>query len=173
MTRVVVADLTHNVVVRSSGTTVGSNNAYIQSLASNATSFSLAYGDFAYLGTFAAGRLGIEIDAGQAAISSSTVRYGYVGIFTNSPANTLTYNNVLANAVDGIVIGSANNTIAANNCYSNSTSGSGWGIVVTGTYNTVYANNVFSNIATTLGDGGIGLDGLDAGPCNNNLIILE
>src|SRR5207253_10873316 len=42
--------LTHNVVVRSSGTATASNTAYLENLAKNSTSFSLNYGEFAYLG---------------------------------------------------------------------------------------------------------------------------
>ncbi len=45
-----VADLTRNVLVRSSGTSVTTNNAYVRTLTQNATSFNINYGEFAYLG---------------------------------------------------------------------------------------------------------------------------
>ena len=56
---VVVADLTRNVVIRSSGTDVAKtgagNAAYVQSLVRNATSFVVGYGEFLYLGNGADG----------------------------------------------------------------------------------------------------------------------
>src|SRR5439155_15094289 len=77
---VLVNMITHNVVVRSSGTDTNSNTAYIQNLATNATSFALTYGEFAYLGANSAlSKFGITFDgsASHGSISSSTIRNGY------------------------------------------------------------------------------------------------
>ena len=49
-TPVVVADLSRNVLVRSSGTNTSANTASIQDLTASATDFNLNYGEFAYLG---------------------------------------------------------------------------------------------------------------------------
>jgi parallel beta-helix repeat protein len=123
-----VADLTSNVLVRSSGTVVqaaGGNSAYIQNLAQYTTSFSLLYGEFAYLGANLASKQGITFDGAGVlgVISSSTIREGYNGIYLNAAGdNTLSGNLVYNNGDSGIFVFAANETtLISNDCYSNDT----------------------------------------------------
>src|SRR5205807_5060712 len=126
---VIVADLSRNAVVRSSGTNTSTNTSYIQNLVKNATSFALTYGEFAYLGKSGCGAAdcGITFNGSgtQGSVSSSTVRNGYDGIFLNgSSKNTLTGNNAYANGNYGLHLdGSSNNALTSNNVYSNSNNG--------------------------------------------------
>ena len=71
---IIVGDLTRNVLVRSSGTVIGTDNAYILNLAQNTTSFVLIHGEFAYLGANTNGKYGITFDGAltKGLISSST-----------------------------------------------------------------------------------------------------
>ncbi len=188
---VTVANLSRNAVVRSSGTCTGSgcspgNTAYVQDLARNATSFSLTYGEFAYLGSTLAGKYGLEWDgsAVKGSISSSTVRDGYNGIYLNSAggntfdqnvvykmattaihlsnasANTLSGNRVLKSASSGIYLtGSLNNTLSGNTVSGHSS----YALYFTGgsNNNTVSGNTVTGNVSM-----GIYLNG-----ANNNVLI--
>ncbi|MDO8805380.1 MAG: NosD domain-containing protein [Elusimicrobiota bacterium] len=144
---IIIANLTRNVLVRSSGTATGSNTAYIQNLAQNATSFSLTYGEFAYLGASLASTYGITFDGAltRGLISSSTVRNGYIGIFLNSSSsNTFIGNNSYSNSETGIsLVSSSNNTFTGNNSYSNSNTGIY--IIITSNNNTLIGNNSYSN----------------------------
>ena len=136
----VVADLTHNVVVRSSGTDVGNgsgdagNTAYLQNLVPNTTSFNVNYGDFQALGNYNcfSGSLadcGITFDVHnalqnvQGSISSSTVRGGYMGIFIDGATNNSFSSNVVFNNTDkGIYInagGPTYDTLTANVAFNN------------------------------------------------------
>ncbi|MCX5786277.1 MAG: fibronectin type III domain-containing protein [Elusimicrobia bacterium] len=160
---IIVGNLTRNVLVQSSGTDVNSNSAYIRNLAQNATSFSLTLGEFAYLGTNAAGKYGITFNDSltHGSISSSTVRNGYDGIFLNaSSTNILTGNNLYANSIGIWLAGSSSNTLTGNNSYSNTAVG----IYLNGSFNnTLTGNNSYSNL-TSIG-GGIYLYG-----SNNNTL---
>src|SRR5205823_350398 len=79
-TQVIVADLSHNVVVRSSGTDTTANTAFLTNLVANATSFSASYGEFAYIGANAANKYGVYFDVNNSgSISSSSVHHGFVG----------------------------------------------------------------------------------------------
>ncbi|MDO8805082.1 MAG: NosD domain-containing protein, partial [Elusimicrobiota bacterium] len=145
---IIVGNLTRNVLVRSSGT-VAANSAYILNLAQNATSFSLAQGEFAYLGNSTARKYGITFDGAltKGSISSSTVRNGgYCGITLNPSSSliTLTGNNIYSSVSEGIfVYNSSSNTLIGNNLYS----GMGQGIYVySGSYNTLTGNNLYSNV---------------------------
>jgi len=168
---VVVANLTHNVVVRSSGTNTGTNTAYIENLAKNATSFNLTYGDFQYLGANVAKEYGIDFESAKGSISSSTVRNGYVGINTNTSNNTLlTWNNLYANAAQGALLTGNNNTVSFNNAYANAAVvfNDIPGIEINGNNNTLLSNNTFSHLGTNVGGGGIEFD-----VGNNNLVIAN
>src|SRR5262249_42855793 len=79
-----VANLSRNVLVRSTGTAVASNTSYIRNLVRNTTSFAMTYGEFAYLGAWVAGNCpgtgtcGIMFDGTNitGSISSSTIHDG-------------------------------------------------------------------------------------------------
>ena len=153
---VVVANLTRNVVVRSSGTDVGvsdaGNSAYIENLVTNATSFNLTYGDFQYLGNYNCatnGCNGIDFDGLDSgpnvtgSISSSTVRNGNQGIdlYNAGLGQAVLTSNVIFNMASvGINIAGdpGNNTLASNVVYS-----SGKGIQVVSSNNTLLSNVVF------------------------------
>ena len=150
---IVVANLTHNVVVRSSGTAVpayggsstGENSAYIENLVTNTTSFNVNYGDFQYLGANQQGQFGVDFESAKGSISSSTFRYGYDGIYFSGSSN----NNALSSnvAYDNNFAGmhldnnSNNNTLASNAAYNNVWSG----LNVSGTENTLISNVAFDN----------------------------
>ncbi|MFH1725254.1 MAG: fibronectin type III domain-containing protein, partial [Elusimicrobiota bacterium] len=141
-----IADLTRNVLVRSSGTDTGSDTAYIRNLATNATSFNLSYGEFAYLGNNAALKYGIAFGGGaRGQVSSSTVRNGYTGIYMfQSDGNTLASNTLYSNTYAGIHLDDTCTgiTLTKNNSHSNAN-----GLLVTNrsSGNTLSANNVYSN----------------------------
>src|SRR5439155_5216874 len=117
---VLVNAITHNVVVQSSGTDVNANTAYIWNLAQSATSFALAYGEFAFIGSGQSYPDGIVFQASSAgSVSSSTIRNGYIGIDLASNYVSIQNNNVYANTHSGISIGRSSNSITANNLYAN------------------------------------------------------
>ncbi|OGS21758.1 MAG: hypothetical protein A3J70_05745, partial [Elusimicrobia bacterium RIFCSPHIGHO2_02_FULL_61_10] len=151
---IVVANLTRNVLVRSSGTdtaTAGTGStAYIRNLAQNANGFILAYGEFAYLGRNTASQYGITLDNANtlAAISNSTIRHGYRGISAvlNADGNSYIGNIIFENGLGLYLEASANNLIKSNIVHANSGSGislqgsPGWN-----DNNTIAANYVYSN----------------------------
>ena len=176
-TPIIVGNLTRNVLVRSSGTVVDNvegNTAYILNLAQNTTSFTLTYGEFAYLGSVWASKYSITFnELSHGSISSSTMRNGGFGVlFYFSSTNTLTGNNIYANAFDGIQFsGSHDNFLTGNNISSNqhgiisstiynntlirnySYANTGYGIYIAGNNNagnnnTLIENNAYSNGAT-------------------------
>ena len=178
---VVVADLTRNVVVRSSGTDIGGpsdvgNTAYIQNLVANATSFNLTYGDFQYLGNNSdnnwcgntdCGVTFDQVDAGHSvagAISSSTFRWGAVGIEVNGTASNiaLNNNNVYANQLNGMDLLGNYNTAKSNLVYANGVDG----IFAGGNYNVVYSNDFFFN-QTNPNFGTFGAGGIECGGTGN------
>jgi len=130
---IVVADLTHNVVVRSSGTNTGTNSAFLYNFVQNATSFALVYGEFAYIGDTVNGDEGIEFQgsspsAVRGSVSSCTVRNGYYGVnlgYTSN--NTISWNNIYANSARGIRWSASNMSITSNNVYAGSTGNYGIG----------------------------------------------
>ena len=146
--------LTHNVVVRSSSTAVipdtgSTTSSYMQNLAKSATSFSLTYGEFAYLGVNnIAGVDGIDFINASGSISSCTFRNSYLPVYLrNSSNNTLSYNTFYNNAGPGIVlVASLNNTILSNWFYDNGHQGI---ILNTGSNNnTLTSNVVYANYPT-------------------------
>ncbi len=128
-TPVVVANLTRNVLVRSSGTVVDGelgNSAHITNLARNTTSFAVAYGEFAYLGDRMGFKYSLAFDSlSRGEISSSTFRDSSYGLYLyNSSGNTLYGNNFYANWYGGIKLhNSSFNTLAANTFQSNQSFG--------------------------------------------------
>ena len=118
-TPILVSNLTRNVLVRSSGTDTAADTAYIRSLARNATSFLLEYGEFAYIGANSgAGKYGITFDGAFAkgAVSSSTVRNGYRGILLdNSSGIGIAGNSVCYGADTGIYLNLALDSDVAGN----------------------------------------------------------
>ena len=163
---ILVSNLTRNVLVRSSGTDVGANSAYIQNLAQNTTSFSLSNGEFAYLGADIDGKYGITFNGAlvKGFVSSSTVRNGYRGIYLNASSTiTLAGNNFRSNSGGAIwLLGSSNNTLTGNsvsNSYSiildgssrnmltgNNSCSNSYGIsLYSSPNNTLAGNNFYSN----------------------------
>ncbi|PCI36618.1 MAG: hypothetical protein COB53_08925, partial [Elusimicrobia bacterium] len=148
-TPILIANLTRNVLVRSSGTdtSASGDTAYISNLAQNATSFSLVYGEFAHIGANTASKFAVTFEGAgtRGSISSSTVRDGYHGIhFNASSGNTLDFNTVYANASRGIYLEvSSNNTLIGNNV----SASAGFAILLNSSSdnNTLTANNSYSN----------------------------
>ncbi|MFH1723593.1 MAG: right-handed parallel beta-helix repeat-containing protein, partial [Elusimicrobiota bacterium] len=142
---IVVANLTRNVLVRSSGTDTSGNTAYIRNLARNATSFSLEHGEFAYLGANSTSKYGITFDGAgtRGSISSSTVRNGRYGVFLNGTSdNTLTANNLYSHSTSGIQLsGASGNTLTANNSYANGYTGI---LLDSSANNTLIENNAYA-----------------------------
>ena len=185
---VIVANLTRNVLVRSSGTVVDGamgNSAYIKNLARNTTSFAVSYGEFAYLGDMMGFKYSLAFDSlSRGEISSSTLRDSSYGLYLyNSSGNTFYRNNFHANWYGGIKLhnsslniltenifhsnydfgvfiyhSSRNNTLTGNNSYSNSS----YGLYLYDACNdnTLTGNNSYSN-------SGYGLDLVSAS--NNTL----
>ena len=157
----VVADLTHNVLIRSSGTAVptgssdtGFNTAYVENLVTNAASFNVNYGEFAHApGANAAGKKGVDFESARGSISSSTFRNGIEGIYLNVAHNNVLRGNVLyGHTYDGINIqGSNDNTydiLVGNISYNNGTAAGTAGFEVGNAYNNTLLSNVaFANDA--------------------------
>jgi len=135
-----------NVVVRSSGTTIASNTAYIQNLVQNSTSFALSYGEFDYLGSNVSNSVsGITFDGSgvKGSISSSTIQSGYYGVLLNQASNiTLSWNNILSNAVGIFLYQDSNNTLLGNQVSANTASGIDF---YTSVGNVFANNNSYSN----------------------------
>ena len=119
---IVVADLTHNVLVESSGT-AASNQSYILSLVQNTTSFALTYGQFAYLNypQSIPGYAGIMLygTGTTGSISSSTIQNaGTYGIYLYQSTGTLIQgNNLYANNFGYGNYQSNNTLFQSNNIY--------------------------------------------------------
>ena len=165
---IVVADLTHNVVVRSSGTDFGTvsdpgNTAYIRSLAAGANSLTVSYGAFAYLGNNSNGSdcptnrdCGFTFDGASGgasvtgSVSSSTVRDSFAGLFIDGATNVaLTANVGYRNAGSIIVANATRNTILLNVAFADQMTqpSNGFGIFVGGgsTFNTLASNVSYGN----------------------------
>ncbi|MBI4052399.1 MAG: right-handed parallel beta-helix repeat-containing protein, partial [Elusimicrobia bacterium] len=135
-----VANLTRNVVVRSAGTDVNTNTAYIQNLTQHTTGFVLTYGEFAYLNN------GIYLGSGsRATISSCTIHDGNIGIYSNSASNnSFTHNLVYRNTSIGINLNtSSGNTLTSNHAYSSG--GNGIFVSNASDNNVLNSNYVYSN----------------------------
>ncbi|MBI4425856.1 MAG: right-handed parallel beta-helix repeat-containing protein, partial [Elusimicrobia bacterium] len=140
-----VANLTRNVLIRSSGTVVedaGGNSAYLYSLATNATSFYAAYGEFAHLYSGLSATAGISFFGSQTrgSISSSTFRDCRTALWLDTGVR-LIGNNIGRNTGDGIRVQYSNNTIFANDIFSNG----GDSVRVLGSSNVVSANHLYAN----------------------------
>jgi parallel beta-helix repeat protein len=149
---VIVANVTRSAVIRSSATTTGSNTATFKSLIQNTTSFSVTFGEFAYLGTAATPGVLLDGSAGNAmgTISSSTVHDGFYGFkLSAASGNVLNSNVAFRNTNYGIyILNSDNTTVTANCSLGNSTQG----IVGEGSSNGSYAfNYVYGNGTRGLG----------------------
>ena len=176
----VVANLTHNVVVRSSGTDVGStgdagNTAYIANLVTNTTSFNLNYGDFRYLGNNSNGGNCAALDNHDCgisfvpyntsgSISSSTIRNGWDGIMLDVAVNsTLNGNNIFLSANVGIGSNLAShNTLMSNNTYGGNAAGIS--LSDASNYNTLAFNNAYANLNGAVGTG------ISLNACNYNTL---
>lgn len=141
-----VVNLTRNAVIRSSGTNVNTNTAYIQSLAKNTSSFSLTNGEFAYLGTSTSSKYGVDIESGKALISSSTIHDGFRGLYLNdSNGSSLLYSAVHGNTDTAVYLaGSTAQTFVINNDLYGNTSGRGIQDLGSGS-STIIGNYVYSN----------------------------
>ena len=160
-----VTVLSHNVVVRSSSTDTSdasTTSSYIQTLTKNTTSFSLTYGEFAYLGTNIIGQQGIDFENATGIVSSCTVRNGHSGVYLRNSSNITVSNNTLeGNIFPGIfLVASANNTLLANSVYNNGHQGIN--LSAASTNNTLTSNVLYDN-------GGYGIYVLAAS--NNNTLI--
>jgi len=143
---IIVANLTRNVLVRSSGTDTANNSAYILNLARNTTSFDLAYGEFAYLGTSADGKHGIEFYPWvHGSLSSSTVRNGSHGLVLNEySSGTFARNTLYGAATHGMsFVNSASNTVVENVICGNT--GGGDGIWLLSQGSDLIGNMIFAN----------------------------
>jgi len=152
-----VANLSRNVVVRSSGTNTSANTAYLRNLVTNTTSFNANYGEFAYLGANASGEYGITFDGSGVlgSISSCTVRNGFIGVLLNATSGgALTSNNIFASVSSGLDLFSSvtNLLVVSNNIYGSTSDN----IDVNGSYNFFQANNIYGS---TIGNDGINLSG--------------
>ena len=157
---IIVANLSRNVVVRSSGTNTATNTAFLENLVQNATSFNVNYGDFQSLGAGVATKYGIDFESARGSISSSTVRYGDAGVYLNSSNDVLSANNVYANAFDGIDVAGNNNMLTSNAVYANAATNAGIDIISNN--NTLVSNLVFDNKINGI---------IDYTGHNNNLFI--
>lgn len=165
----IVSNLTRNVLVRSSGGVAGpgGDSSYIRSLVENSTSFSLVYGEFAYLGADLPGRHGVTLDGSgtKAEISSCSFRSNYAGIVSSGAlANTFSLNVFHSNEwgvrLDGggysfVTESAGTSNMAAvyvtaasshNHVGGSSLAGNIYGVaVVTGTRNSISTNTAYAN----------------------------
>lgn len=139
-----VNDLSRNVVVKSSGTSLATNSAYLLNLVQNTTSFNVNYGEFVGLGSNVNQGLGIDFESAAGSISSSTARSGFYGIYLNNTSNvTLTANNVYGDQVGIYLSTSSHNTLTANNAYFALAAS---GIVLYQSFsNSLTGNNIYMN----------------------------
>lgn len=119
-----VSNLTRNAVVRSSGTNLSGNTAYIQNLTKYATSFSLNYGEFNYLGqtSCTSGKCGISFDGLNGGtgvlgtVSAAVVRGAYIGLHAYTASNLTWQGNIIMGAAShGMFVYSSDHiTISSN-----------------------------------------------------------
>lgn len=107
----VVANLTRNVVIRSSGTLLtnpNGNSAFIRTLTTSATGFHAAHSEFVYLGGGASGIAGLTLEgsAVKVDLSSCVFRDGFTAIRSSGASNQVYERNVFyAMANFGIDLG--------------------------------------------------------------------
>ncbi|MBI4057106.1 MAG: right-handed parallel beta-helix repeat-containing protein [Elusimicrobia bacterium] len=125
LSTMVVANLTRNVVIRSSGTDIYSDTSYIRNLTQSTPGFNLAYGEFAFLGADVPGKYGITWDGTEVrgSVSNCTIRDGNYGIYVEGASgNTLSQNLLILNFYDGIYLNNSSaNTLVSNYADSNQT----------------------------------------------------
>lgn len=115
-TPVLVANLSRNAVIRSSGTDNAANTSYIRNLSQNAAGFRLANAEVDDMGTNASGKYGVTFDGAfvKGFISSSVFSAAQEGVtFTQAQGNVLESSVFLGNAGGGAPVrfGGANNTL--------------------------------------------------------------
>ena len=153
-TPAVVSDLSRNVLIESSGTTITVNSAYLRNLVGNTSSFNVNYGEFAYLGKSSCGTAdcGVSFDGASVlgSLSSSTFHNGNMGIFLNGSSNiTLTGNVMYGNASQGIYAPSSQNVTISNGA----AFVDGNGVYFWNTSNSTISGNYYSG-----NDNGVDLD---------------
>ncbi|HBL16553.1 MAG TPA: hypothetical protein DD417_07305, partial [Elusimicrobia bacterium] len=159
-TPVPIANLTRNVLIRSSGTVLdpaAGDTAFLRNEAGTPGAFRLKQTELAYLGTGNTDQEGVVFTgAARGSISSSTVRNGYSGIENGSTgANEFTNNMVYANTLSGMYNeggGGAGTVIYGNHFVGNTQRGlrlaSVSGLLIT--ENRMYSNTL-SGISVSLG----------------------
>lgn len=154
-----VGNLTRNVLVRSSGTTVtaGGNSAYLRSLSQSVTSFNVAYGEFAYLGASNGSRSGVSLDgpAVKGQISSSTFRNGHTGLYLSGTSEIVVDSSLFfSNNQYGLKAGSVSGCrIMRNHFYENGLEGANLqghdrSLIA---YNQAYSNQDYGIFSLTFG----------------------
>ncbi|MFC1679203.1 FG-GAP-like repeat-containing protein, partial [Elusimicrobiota bacterium] len=155
-TPIEVANLTRNVLVRSSGTVVngaGTNTSYIRTYTTFDSAFSLTNAEFAYLGVNMPGKEGITFDGAsvRGKISTCTIRDGYKGVVvTDADDIVLSYNLSYSHFGEGFKLTNVvNSTLAYNHSYGNTDANDGSGISVLSesNRNALFGNHLYSNEA--------------------------
>ncbi|MBI4056007.1 MAG: right-handed parallel beta-helix repeat-containing protein, partial [Elusimicrobia bacterium] len=151
--RIAVTNLTRNVVIRSAGTDINSNTAYIENANQNPQGFAVNFGEFAFLGgngtPYQQNGIAFVGKDAKGSISNSVIRDGYYGIVNTSVGNSFINNLICFNRYGLNLLGSrggvfvaSQNMIAGNHVYSNGV----YGISVEdASNNTLTANEVYSN----------------------------
>ncbi|MBI4370546.1 MAG: right-handed parallel beta-helix repeat-containing protein [Elusimicrobia bacterium] len=141
---VIVANLTRNAVIRSSGAQTG----YIRNLAVATTDFSVAGAQLEGLGTPASGKYGLTFDGAsvKGRLNASSLVDCYIGIVFDGTSNVrITSNVIVGSALVGLDLfnGASSNTITGNVI----ASGSRYGIFMAGASNNTFTDNYsFSNV---------------------------
>ncbi|TPW20612.1 MAG: hypothetical protein FD126_1511 [Elusimicrobia bacterium] len=106
-----VANLTRNVLIRSKGTNVNADSAYVWSSIRHSTGLVIQQGEFAYLGSGTAGvweKSGVYIgSATGASFSSATFRNGWYGLAFDAVGSTVATSVAALNLSRGVAFGNA------------------------------------------------------------------
>ncbi|MBI4056572.1 MAG: right-handed parallel beta-helix repeat-containing protein [Elusimicrobia bacterium] len=156
-TPVVVTNLTRNVLVRSQGTNIFTNTAYIENQSQDPNGFWVYDGEFAYLGRgikmnsnpdFYLGGITFH-NAARGTMAHSTIRDGYHGILSyddpGGPSeNALSFHSNLIgfNYYGATLMGSSGNTLQGNHIFSNISYGVS---LEDSSKNTLSKNEIYSN----------------------------
>ncbi len=148
-TPILVANLTRNVVVRSSGTVVGGpmgNSAAVIDRSASPAGFRAAYAEFAYLGSSAGPMYGLGLEAASGAeISSSSIHDCSYGLVLNGSSGNVLYADSFYNNLYGGVafLDSQHNTLERDYAYGNG----GHGLYLHGSsaYNALEKDGFYSN----------------------------
>jgi len=156
--RIVVANLTRNVTIRSSSTYAEGQVAYVRNLTSYTTSFAPAYTGFFFLGENSAGKYGLAFDgtAARGIVSSCSFRQGYDGFFAeNVSSSTLVGNIFYKNADRGVrLVNASSFSIRGNAALENT--GAGFDLSgETGSFDNFFS----SNAAASNGGAGFSFSG--------------